>query len=84
MIGIGADDMEGLLERHFDLEAQTIDANDVDGGQGEVGGHQQDDAALRMENHYEADEDANGAPQQIGGWEAEDYVLLAIDGTGRL
>src|SRR5208283_1450053 len=47
-------------------------------------GHQQDGAALRMENRYESDEDADGAPQQIGGPEAEGHVLLAIDGAGCL
>src|SRR5437899_2307954 len=76
--------MEGLLERHLDLEAQAIDADDVQRGEGQVRAHQQDGAALRMEYHDEADEDADGAPQQVGGPKAEDHVLLAIDRTGRL
>jgi len=84
VIGIGADDVEGLLERHLDLESQTIEADDVQGGQGQVRAHQQDGAALRMEYHDEADEDAGGAPQQVGGSGAEDHVLLAIDGAGCL
>ena len=54
------------------------------GGQSQVSAHQQDGAALRMDYHNEADEDADGAPQQVGGPEAEDHVLLAIDGAGRL
>ena len=37
-----------------------------------------------MEYHDEADEDADGAPQQVGCPEAEDDTLLAIDGAGRL
>src|SRR5450759_925627 len=63
VIGIRADDAKGLLERHFDLASQAIDADDVQGGQGQVRAHQQDGAALRMEYHDEADEDADGAPQ---------------------
>src|SRR5271156_7172486 len=37
-----------------------------------------------MEYHDEADENADGAPQQVGGPEAEGHTLLAIDGAGRL
>src|SRR5665811_511535 len=76
--------MEGLLERHFDLESQAIDADDVQGGQGQVCAHQQDGAAKGMEYHDEADEDADGTPQQVGGAELQDHTLLAIDGAGRL
>src|SRR5271156_4265936 len=37
-----------------------------------------------MEYHDEADENADGAPQQVGGPEAEGHTLLAINGAGRL
>jgi hypothetical protein len=37
-----------------------------------------------MEYHNEADEDADGAPRQVGGPESEDHPLLAIDEAGRL
>jgi hypothetical protein len=37
-----------------------------------------------MEYHDEADEDADGTPQQVGGPKAEGHTLLAIDGAGRL
>ena len=84
VIGIPADDPEGLLEGHFDLESQAIDSDDVQGGQGQVRAHQQDGAAAGMVYHGEADEDADGAPQQAGGPEAEPHPLLAIDGAGRL
>ena len=63
MIGIRADDAEGLFERHFDFESQAIDSDDVQWQEGEVGAHEQDGAALRMENDNEADEDADRAPQ---------------------
>jgi hypothetical protein len=36
VIGIGADDVECLLERYFDLESQAIDADDVQGREGQV------------------------------------------------
>ena len=52
---------KGLLEGHFDLESQAIDADDVQGGQGQVRAHRQDGAALRMEYQDEADEDAGRA-----------------------
>ena len=76
--------MKGLLEGHFDLESPAIDADDVQGGQGQVRAHQQDGAAKGMEYHNEADEDADGAPQQVGGPEAEGHPVLAIDGAGRV
>ena len=37
-----------------------------------------------MEYHDEADEDADGTPQQVGGPKAEGHTLLAIDGARRL
>src|SRR5450432_3762605 len=76
--------MEGLLEGHFDLESQAIDADDLQGRQGQVRTHQQDGAAKGMEYHDEADEDADGTPQQVGGPKAEGHTLLAIDGAGCL
>lgn len=54
------------------------------GNRGEVGAHEQDGAALRMEYHDEADEDADRAPQKVGGTELQAHTLLAIDGAGRL
>jgi hypothetical protein len=61
VIGIRADDPKGLLEGHFDLEPQAVDLDDVQGGQSQVGAHQQDGAATGMVDHDEADEDARGA-----------------------
>ena len=37
-----------------------------------------------MVHHDEADEDADGTPQQIGGAEPEGRSLFAINGAGRL
>jgi hypothetical protein len=53
-------------------------------GQGQARAHQQDDAATGMAYHDEEDEDADRAPQQFGGPEAEGHPLLAIDGARRL
>ena len=53
------------------------------GGACRVRAHRQDGAALRMEYHHEADQDADRAPQQVGDPEAEHHPLLAID-AGRL
>ena len=65
VIGIRANDSEGLLEGHFNLESQAIDSDDVQGRQGQVRAHQQDRAATGMEDHDEADEDA-GVPGPEG------------------
>ena len=83
VIGIGADAVDGLLEGHFDFESQAIEADDVERSQGRVGAHQQDGAALGVEYGDEADEDAGGAPQQVGGAELELEILVAIDGAER-
>jgi len=40
VIGIGAEDADGLLEGDFDFETQAIDADDVQGLQGTIGAHQ--------------------------------------------
>src|SRR5215472_5617778 len=37
-----------------------------------------------MKYHNEADEDADRAPQQVGGPEPQDHPLLTIDGAGCL
>jgi hypothetical protein len=66
VIAIGADDAQRLLERHSDLESQAIDTDDIQGAQSHVGRHQQDGSAARMRYRDEADEDADGAPQQVG------------------
>src|SRR6516165_2720822 len=84
VIGIGTEDADGLLEGDFDFEAQAIDADDVQGLQSKVSAHQQDGAALGMKDGDEADEDADGAPQQIRAAEVEGHCLLAIDGPGCL
>ena len=63
MIGIGTEDADGMLEGDFDFEAQAIEADDVQRLQGQVGAHQQDGAALGMQDGDEADEDADRAPQ---------------------
>ena len=83
VVAIGADDTECLLEGQFDLESQAIDADDIQGTQCHVGGHQQDGAATRMRYGDEADEDADGSPEQVGGAKPEGDPLLAINGTGR-
>lgn len=83
VIGVRTDDPESLLEGDFDLETQAIEFDDLQGGEGEIGGHQEDRAAIGMAHGDEADEYADRAPQQVGGSETEDYPLFVIDGTRR-
>lgn len=51
-----ADEADSLLESVLDLEAQTVGANDVDGTQRDVRGHQEDGTARRMNDHDETHE----------------------------
>ena len=76
-----ADQPHRLLERVFDLEAQAVEANDLDGCQGSVGAHQQAGASGGMDHRDEAHEPAGRAPQQVAYLILDDHLALAVDGT---
>jgi len=84
VIGIGADDSESLLERHFDFESQAVDSDDLQGIEIQVGAHQQDLTAPGVIDGHESDEDADRSPEEVGGPEPEGHLLFAIDGAGGL
>lgn len=48
MVGIGAEDVNGVTESEFDSESITVEHEDLDWGKGEVGGKQEDDTAMGM------------------------------------
>jgi hypothetical protein len=79
VVGEGADQAHRLFEAVLDLEAQAVEANDLDGVQGSVGAHQQAGAAGRVEHGHEAHEPTGGAPQQVANPIAHDDVVLTVD-----
>jgi hypothetical protein len=48
MVGIGAEDMHGLTEPELDSESIAVEHEDFEWGKSEVGGKQEDGAALGM------------------------------------
>lgn len=67
MIGIGSEGVEGLFEGDFDFESEAIDSKDIQGRQGQVGGHEDFGSMVRMDDQDKADEHTHGAPKQIDG-----------------
>ena len=62
VVQVGSDDAQGALETHFDLEPVPVEADEVEGGHREVGGHEDDSSACGMEDGDEANEEADGPP----------------------
>jgi len=67
VIGIGTEGVEGLFEGDFDFESESIDAEDVQGGEGQIRGHEDFGSMLGVEDQDEADHNAHGSPKQIDG-----------------
>ena len=67
VVGVGAEGMEGLFEADFDLEAVTVELNDGEWLEGEVGRHEDDAATGGMVDEDEAHEVTDGPPEQIDG-----------------
>jgi carotenoid cleavage dioxygenase-like enzyme len=62
MVGERADPAHRLFEGVLDLEARTIETNDLDGLQGRVGAHQEAGASCGMDHGDEAHQAAFGTP----------------------
>lgn len=82
MIGPGADGVEGMFERELDLETQSVEADDLGGREREVGGHEDQATAGRMDHGDETHEAAGGTPQKITRSPLQDDVAFAVGGTG--
>ena len=67
MIGIGSEGIESLLEGDFDFESESIDAKDVQGGQGQIRGHEDFGSVLGVDDQDKSDEDTHGTPKKING-----------------
>jgi len=67
VIGIGTEGVEGLFKGDFDFESEAIDAEDVQGREGQIRGHEDFGSMLGVEDQDKADHDAHGSPKQIDG-----------------
>lgn len=82
MVGIGSEGIEGLFEGDFDFESESIDSKDVEGGEGQIGGHEDFGTMLRVEDEDKADQNADGTPQQIDGTILYGDMGFPIGGAG--
>ena len=57
--------MDGLPETGLNLEAPSVEANDVQGGHAQVGTQQNQPSTAGMDDPDEADQLAQGTPQQV-------------------
>ena len=64
VIGVGAQSVERLTESGLDLEAQSIEPDDVDRVHPEVGGHQNDSASKRMADEHKLDRLCDRSPEE--------------------
>jgi hypothetical protein len=69
--------MYGLLEAALDLEAQAIEANDLDGAERRIGAHQDARPPSGADDGHKADEPTRRAPQQITDAATQSDVALA-------
>src|SRR4029077_329531 len=84
MIGKCTDQADSLFEAEFDLEAQSIETNDLDGTQGGIGTHQEASPPGGMNDGDKTDEQPRWTLQWIANTTAKDDVALAVTGTGNL
>src|SRR6202162_3870977 len=68
----------------FDLEAQAIETNDVDGTQGGIRAHEQASPPCGMNDGDKTDEQPGRTPQQINNTIAKRDVAFAVNRTGNL
>ena len=82
MIGPGADGVEGLFERDLDLEAQGVESDDLGRSERDVGGQEQNLAAVGMDDGDEADHASGRTPEQVAANPAQGDALLVVDRAG--
>lgn len=81
VVGEGAEGAKCLLERDFDFEANSVEADDVDGWEKQVGGKENYFPAGGVINSNETDDAGEGLPKQVDGEVAEGDVGFVVDGT---
>lgn len=62
VITVGADGVDGLFEGHLDLESNSIELDDLDGGEAQVRAKKYLAPPVGMDDPDEADEAANRSP----------------------
>ena len=63
MIDVGTKRIERLLEGYFDFKPESIDPDDIERKEGQVGRHENFGAALRMDNQNETNQNTDRPPQ---------------------
>src|SRR4051812_3376825 len=84
MVGERTDLAHCLFEGVLDLEAQSVQTNDVEGVEGSVGAHEEAGASYGVDHCHEAHHPAGRTPQQIADPILDDHLVLAVDGTWSL
>ena len=74
--------MKGVLEGDFDFETQGVEADDLGGRKGKVGGHEDQAAAVGMDDGDKTHEAAGGTPEQIAGGPLEGDIVFTVGGAG--
>src|SRR5678815_3338961 len=79
VIGVGAQDMNGLAKAEFDLESIPVELQDLQWLERKVRAEQEDGSARRMVNDHEAHDAGHGSPKEVQGAIAYEHAILAID-----
>ena len=82
MIGVGTEDVDGLSEPGFNLEAISVEGNDLQRREESVGGEEDDRTSGRVLDEHEANESSNGAPQEIETAVLDHHIGFAVDRAG--
>lgn len=82
VIGPDADGMESVLEGDLDFEAKGVEPDNLGSGERQVGGHEDQAAAGRMDDGDKTNHAASRSPEQIAGGPLQGDVGLAVSGTG--
>jgi len=81
--GISADGVNGLFETDFDFEAPAVEADDLQGMEGQIRAEQHQPSARGMDHPDKPDQAAQLAPEQIKRVIAQRDAGFAIDRAGR-
>src|SRR6059036_3079807 len=84
VIRVNANGVNGLFEADFDFEPPAVEANDLQGVQGQIGAQEDHVAAAWVAHPDKADQLAQGPPQQVLAVIAKGDAGFPIDRTGGL
>jgi hypothetical protein len=79
MIGVSADGSYGLLESNFDFKPKPVESDNSNGLKGKVGGHKDTLSSSGMHDNDEANENANGSPEQVDRTKMDGDILFSVD-----